>query len=153
MLSLKRFKALLDSYGAAPQRWPETQRAPGLELLRNSREAQRCFEEAQRLDQTLQVASTREDATLWPPGEREAALASLRARVWAHRPNSPIPSPRRPARFLVGAWASTPTHWAGAMALGVAVVALGVWIGGLQSEPPPADLLTMLSAPIHALAW
>lgn len=168
MLSLKRFQALLDSYGADPRRWPDAERAPAQRLLASSREAQRRFNEAQRFDQSLRDAGAHEDSTLWRSGEQQGALTSVLARFWAggpvrsrdtsaHRGLRPRLRTLLPALPLqldgIGGGTSSTARWAGTMAVGAAVLALGMWVGWQQSEPVAPDLITVLSAPIHGLSW
>ena len=83
MLTLKRFRTLIDSYGAAPERWPDSMRAEAEVLLRVSPEAQQLLAEARELDEAIGAASEREKAVSWPPGEEAAALARLRSGVAA----------------------------------------------------------------------
>ena len=71
------------SYGADLQRWPEEARRDAQALLDHSAEAGVLFDEARTLDQAIDQATIREDALLWPPGERDAALDRLRSGVEA----------------------------------------------------------------------
>lgn len=93
MLTLKRFKALTDSYGADPERWPEAMRLDAEALLRASAEARRVLAQARALDEAIDASSTREEALRWPPGQDEAALARLRARVAARLADSSHAAP------------------------------------------------------------
>ena len=52
-MNLERLRALLDRYGAASQRWPQTEREAAAALLANSTEARAMQEEAARLDRLL----------------------------------------------------------------------------------------------------
>jgi len=83
MLTLKRFEALTDSYGAEPERWPDDVRADAEALLRVSPEAQQLLAEARELDEGIDAARKRADAASWTPSEEAAALARLRAGVAA----------------------------------------------------------------------
>ena len=83
MLTLGRFRRLAASYGADLQRWPEEARRDAQALLDHSAEAGVLFDEARTLDQAIDQATIREDALLWPPGERDAALDRLRSGVEA----------------------------------------------------------------------
>jgi hypothetical protein len=161
MLSLRRFKMLIDSYGAEPRRWPDKDRPQAEALLKASPEARRLFEQALRLDGAIKEASVRQDTSLWRPGERDAALATLRAVVAARI--AVRSSDRRPARWYRvwwmlqgGRWAHPGfLRWVGMMVGSGVVVVAGLWIGWMQTRPPvSADLFTMLQlAPIRGLAW
>lgn len=83
MVTLKRFRALIDSYGADLRRWPKSQRGTAQDLLDRSPEARVLLEEARQLDQVIASAAAHEDARLWPAGEQGAALARLRLGVEA----------------------------------------------------------------------
>ena len=58
MMTLDRFAALVDAYGASPARWPEGERAAAVELMQASAEARRLAEEADRLDRLLDTPQT-----------------------------------------------------------------------------------------------
>jgi hypothetical protein len=55
-LSLERFRALLDAYGAGEERWPEPERARAATLLVQSVEARAIRDEAAMLDEQLDEA-------------------------------------------------------------------------------------------------
>lgn len=57
-MSLHRLRALLDAYGAAPDRWPMEERAAALALLAKSPEAQRLRAASAQLDVLLDQAPT-----------------------------------------------------------------------------------------------
>ena len=76
-MNLGRFKAILDAYGAAAERWPESERADALALARSSIEAARALGEARTLDATLNAA-----ADLPVPFE-SIRLSALQARILA----------------------------------------------------------------------
>jgi hypothetical protein len=161
MLTLRRFKALVDSYGADLQRWPPQVRGDAQALLGASLEARELLAEARRLDAAIE-ANARDDAALWQRRE-EAALARLRSGVAAR-----IASPARPSTAWRAAtiWRAedvlaaigralvlNPGRFGIAAGCAIAVVA-GLLIGGLYASTPAADsLLSMLDpAPIHLLA-
>ena len=58
MMTLDRFAALVDAYGASPARWPEGERAAAVELMQASAEARRLAEEADQLDRLLDTPQT-----------------------------------------------------------------------------------------------
>lgn len=55
-MTLRRLAALLDAFGARPERWPAAERAAALDLLRVSRAARRIQSEAAELDTVLDRA-------------------------------------------------------------------------------------------------
>lgn len=56
-MSLERLRAILDAYGAAPERWPATERTAAVLLLDSSEEARRVHAQAMRLDIVLDHAN------------------------------------------------------------------------------------------------
>ena len=56
-MSLERLRAILDAYGAAPERWPAGERTAAVLLLDSSEEARRAHAEAMRLDIVLDHAN------------------------------------------------------------------------------------------------
>lgn len=81
MMTLRRFKALTQSYGAQLQRWPQEERGAAQELLRSSPEAHALLEQERSLDEAIAAASAQQDSKRWLPGEQDAALARLRSGV------------------------------------------------------------------------
>jgi hypothetical protein len=57
---LPRFRAIVDAYGATPERWPEAERAAALNLARSSIVAARALAEARRVDMVLRLDADRE---------------------------------------------------------------------------------------------
>ena len=153
MMSLKRFRAMADSYGADLRRWPAERRTEAQALLDGSAQARAILDEARALDQAIEAAGRYEADRLGIAGEEDAALARLRAVVRA-RLAAPA-SPRRPA--ALGAWLQDAMvgqrSWFGMAAGGIAVIA-GLMIGSMDLTPPAQDnLLSMLEpAPIAVLA-
>lgn len=77
-MTLEQLTALLDAYGANPQRWPAEQRAAALALVLRSPEARAKRDAAARLDALLDSApSTRPSPEL---AARVLATAGVRAR-------------------------------------------------------------------------
>ena len=76
-MKLGRFQAILDAYGASPERWPEHERAAALTLSRSSVVAARALAEARVLDAALDAM---DDAELAPAPER---LSMLQTRIIA----------------------------------------------------------------------
>ena len=81
MMTLRRFRALTQSYGAELQRWPQDERGAAEELLRNSGAARALLEQERTLDEAIAAASTHEHSQRWPQGAADAALARLRSGV------------------------------------------------------------------------
>jgi hypothetical protein len=152
MMTLGRFRALAESYGAALPRWPAELRGEAEALLRASAAARALLAEARTVDETIAAAGRREDAALWPPGAREAALARLRSGVAARIGPSP---PRWPMGRLAG-WApsSAALGWVGLAAGGGLAVAAGLVIGAMSAAGPAPDavLAILQASPIHVLA-
>src|SRR5580692_7935829 len=104
MLTLSRFTALVDSYGAELNRWPEAVRAEAQALAESSPQARALLAAARVLDATIATARASHDASLWPPGDQAAALARLRSGVAARIASSANPGPgwRRFGAALAG---------------------------------------------------
>jgi hypothetical protein len=83
MLTLRQFQTLLDSYGADVGRWPEETRAGAQALLQASDDARALQQEARELDDVIATAGAHEERARWLTGERDVAMARLRARVSA----------------------------------------------------------------------
>lgn len=164
MLTLERFKALLSSYGAKPQRWPEAERADAEALLRVSEAARLLLSEAQELDDAIEAASALGHATPGSGGEQEAALLRLRARVAARIESLENDAPRRQLLSRAAAalrrvpatlrWAPAVLRPAAyprlgwlALAAGSLVIAAGLALGSLYGSAPPADNMLALLQP------
>lgn len=52
-MNLRRFSAIISSYGADPARWPEAERATAEAFVRSSDDAARLLSQAHRLDDML----------------------------------------------------------------------------------------------------
>jgi hypothetical protein len=158
MLTLKQFTAMLDSYGADPQRWPENLRAEAEAFLDRSEQARRSLADALALDDALISASAREEAKLWQPGDQDAALARLRSGVAARIASTSYQRPNRSlARTLFEGMQSVFSArlaWVGIGASGGVAIVAGLLIGAAFGAQPGQDnLLTMLQPdPIQILA-
>lgn len=117
-LSLERLQAILETYGAVPQRWPAAERAAALALLADSAPARALRDREARLDQALRQ--------LTPPPPSEALVGRL-ARQPLPRPPA-APAVRRP--WLLG--------WA-AQGAAFAAVALVAFVAGLAVPSPLRD--------------
>jgi hypothetical protein len=159
MLTLKRFKAMADCYGADLRRWPESMRKDAETLIANSQEANTLLAEAREFDEAIRSASLHEDASLWLPGEQDAALARLRSGVAAQLsvvPGSRSVNFRSYMTFFEGLdWMAGPRlGWAGLAASSVVAVVAGLLIGSAYDMPSGSGgLLAMLQpVPIEILA-
>jgi hypothetical protein len=145
MMTMKRFRALADSYGADLQRWPEQMRPQARALLDSSAEAQDIVARARRVDEAIAAAGAERSGRLWSGDRPEAALVRLRNNVAARiRPAAATPAARgirartpRGARHRMG--------WLGlATAASVAIVA-GIALGALYlPSTSQQDLLALL---------
>jgi hypothetical protein len=154
MLTLRRFRAMADSYGADLRRWPEEVREEARALLNASPEARALLGAAQALDDVIEGASRHETAARRERGGPDAALARLRSRVAARIAASADLRSGWALPQAPGAAPSRRLRWAGiAAGSGLAIVA-GLLIGALSAPAPASDtLLPMLQpAPIHFLA-
>lgn len=120
----ERFNALIESYGAAPERWPEAERAAALVLMEESPDARRRLNEASRLDGALDAA-----AAPPVPGDLRAAVRDIGVALATRRAGS------APPVLLV--WLARPALRGAAMA--VAVV-LGLAVGMVVTPSRVDDL-------------
>jgi hypothetical protein len=154
MLTLRRFRAMAESYGADLQRWPDALRSEAQALARGSAEARAVLDEARALDEAVAAAGAREDtALLWQPGAQDAALARLRSGVAGrigHRP-----ADRHFGwRLAIAGWRGAPElRWIGLATGGGAAILAGLLIGAMYASPPASDstLATLLPGPLHGL--
>jgi hypothetical protein len=159
-MKMTRFQALVLSYGAQLQRWPDSERSEAEALLAVSAQARRILDEAQVLDQALEYASDKWTSEGWQAEEQDAALANLRSGV-----ASRIAHPPYARQVRVQADTSTLQTWVlraralchggwGLATSGALAVAIGIFVGWMQAPgPEPVNVISMLeSAPIHMLA-
>ncbi len=157
MLTLRRFKALAESYGANLARWPDRERHEAETLLNTSAQARMLIDEAQMLDAAIAFAQSPEDTRLWPADEQAAALARLRSGVEARIAARPK---KGRARFRAAGWSGWKgvfTVFAGhpdiaGMAIGSAFsIVVGLLIGtAFGASYSPDNLQAMLqAAPLH----
>ncbi len=111
MMTLDRLRAVLDAYGAAPERWPDGERDAALALVAASPAARALRDDAARLDALL------DDDVVESPS---AALAS--------RIVAAAPAPRR-VRVI------QPARWLVPLAL---AAGLALWFGRPVEQPVPA---------------
>lgn len=115
-MTLERFTAIVDAYGANPERWPDAERAGGLALLELSPEARAARDAAATLDRLLDHAPV---AASDPALERSVLARGPRAKV----------VPLRPKRRLVPV---------AAFAL-AAAASLAVWLVNRPAPMPALD--------------
>ncbi len=153
-MSLARLRALLDAYGANPDRWPPEERDAGRALLAHSPQAQRWRDASAQLDAFLDLAP----ADVASPALIERILAVTPGRGGAeiattstHMPRS---APARPSRRAT--WRSPAWRYAGAALPLAAAAALVLWLLATPSRTPErTDVmiaeLGMYDAPTDAL--
>ena len=155
MLTLRRFEALVDTYGADPHRWPQELRVDAQALLSASPEARALLTEARALDDVIDAAGSCADGSRWQPGEQELALARLRAGVAARIAAS---APSQPARHRFAWWsaaagrrvASRRLRLLGLATGGAFAIIVGLAIGSLYESanaPVPQGVLVSLLQP------
>ena len=126
-MELGRFHTILNAYGAAPERWPEDERAAALALTRASVPAARALADARALDQSLDAYAI-SGITLDPN-----SLVLLQARI--------VASAQPMMQSWIGRWfgvSLTPRQlWPSLAGLAMAsILGFAVGLGGiLQTEP------------------
>jgi hypothetical protein len=80
--SVERLRALLEAYGAAPERWPDEERAGAEALLARSAAARAQRAEAEALDRLLDAAPVTAPSAALTGRVLAAAPRSRAARVW-----------------------------------------------------------------------
>ena len=155
MLTLRRFEALVDTYGADPHRWPQELRVDAQALLSTSPEARALLAEARALDDVIEAAGSSADSLRWPPGEQELALVRLRAGVAARIAAS---APPQPARSRFAWWPAAAGRRVGSPRLrllglatgGAFAIIVGLAIGSLYESanaPVPQGVLVSVLQP------
>ncbi|MFM9939077.1 MAG: hypothetical protein ACKVP7_06240 [Hyphomicrobiaceae bacterium] len=148
-LDLAGLEALLDTYGADRQRWPEVQRNAVDAMLAASPEARARLAEAQALDRVLALGApvaTSVSATLVDRIMAEALDAKTdgaQQREADQRRGAVIPLKRRPAMPLQPAQAATAREsqrrtstWAAAAVLALALMT-GIALGSMEALSGP----------------
>lgn len=122
-MTIERFAALLDAYGADARRWPPAERAQAQAFAATHPRAGALLAEAGRLDDALV------DPAPQVPHE-------LRARILAA-----APTPRQAARWALAAWARMFAPGAALVAAGVAGVMFGAVLGAGSADTSAQVLL------------
>lgn len=147
MLTLRRFRAMAECYGADLRRWPTKAYTDALALLEAEPRARAILDAERRLDGAIETAGKRIDATFLHPGENAAAVARLRDSVALSI------AARSTSQWWQ--WTLWPyLRWFGMASGGGLAIGAGLVIGTLYAATPEADtLLTMLQpSPLHVLA-
>jgi hypothetical protein len=158
MMALGRFRRLLDSYGADPQRWPQERRVGAQTLLNSLAQARAMLEETERVDAVIAAASAREDAALAQRSPPDAALQRLRSGVAARIATEVKPPAEQRTTWALAAriqrLLSPRLYWATMATGGGIAVAAGLLLGATYAAAPsPNAALSMLqSSPIVFLA-
>jgi hypothetical protein len=128
-----RFRSLLESYGAAIERWPEVEQSPARRLLETSPEARAAHERALVLDAALDANRVSIDA---------ATLGRMRAVIREHVARMPsAPSRDSAPRTLWDALWTAPSVRLAALA---AAAVASIWIGWASANPPHPSLFAVL---------
>ncbi len=166
MLTLGSFKSLAKSYGGSVERWPADVQQEARATLAASEVARNLLREEHTLDGML-MRATEATAGLHAAATRheapDAALTRLRSGV-AARIGAASPPPRRLAPDWLaarsGGWLATlgngtmTARWFGLATSSGVLLAGGFWIGWIQTNGGPVDLLGALQqAPIGGLPW
>lgn len=150
MMTLRRFRALADSYGADLQRWPEPVRAQAIAFLGGSVEAQAVMSRARELDEAMAAAGAARLERLWGESSPDAAQRRLQENVSARirRPSlTGSPAPDGTTSSAAMRYPPRRVGWVGfATAAGLAVLA-GLALGILYPPPAPQEDLTALLQP------
>ena len=157
MMRMRRFRALLASYGAEPGLWPDAERPAAEALLASSAEARALAEAERTIDLVLHAAARRTE-TKPPPDEGEdAALARLRSGIAARI--TPLAAPARPSRvgiplrLAAGGAVLSGRHLAFGALASISVLA-GLSIGALEAVPQagaPGIAVLLQAAPVAGL--
>lgn len=118
-MTMGRVAALIDAYGASPERWPEAERQQALALLAQSAAARELLHQARELDLLLDAAPVAppsralEDRIMaarprpvvkpaFATPTRSRARASFSARLWSDYRSAALPAGMLAASILLG---------------------------------------------------
>jgi len=143
MLTIKRFKALADSYGGRLERWPAEVRGEAETVLKSSPQARQILSEASALDEAMEAARRHDDESRWAPGQADAALARLRAGVSTRLAMSSARA--KPSKLSDRmSWLFFPKLGSIAVAMGCGCTVLAGLFIGFMDAPVQSNFLTML---------
>jgi hypothetical protein len=128
-MSLERFEALVDAYGAQSDRWPDEERSSALALLSDSAPAQQALHGATALDDLLD--NLLDDAPVEEPS------AALRRQILAAAPERQPTWLERLDRLSEQLWPFTP-RWQPATGL-AAAAAFGIVVGPMVPDTAAAS--------------
>ena len=138
-MPLARFRALLDAYGANPDRWPPEERDAARALLAQSPHAQRWRDASAQLDAILDLA---------PAGATASALVERILAAAPEHQTAASATARPPAPRLVSAQATRRAtrrarawRYAGAALPLAAAAVLVLWL--LTASPPTPERTTV----------
>ena len=140
-MSLERLRALLDAYGANPDRWPPEEREAGRALLAQSPEARRRRDASAQLDAILDLAPTPEAS----PTLIESIVAAVPQRGGAEIATTGL-HPRRLASSRTSRGAtqrSRAWRYVGAALPLAAAAALVLWLLAGPSRNPERTNVTI----------
>jgi hypothetical protein len=148
MLTLKKFKATLEIYGADLTRWPQTLRSNAYSLLTLSSEARASFDEARAFDDAIESARIHDRS--FDLEESNAALTRLRYRVQARiaSDDTRLSIYKRFTAWLRSGNAQLSLSGAGMIAAVGVTVITGLVIGATYKTVPfNSSLFSMLQPP------
>lgn len=119
-MPLDRIRALLDTYGAMPERWPEEERAAAQDLLAESNDAQALLRETTLFDGALDLVEA--PAPSEELARRIEELVYLRPATATQRPRQK-PSLAHRLRSWRAAWRPAVLAASGALGLAIGVAA------------------------------
>ena len=140
-MPLDRIRALLDTYGAMPERWPEEERAAAQDLLAESNDAQALLRETTLFDGALDLVEA--------PAPSEELARRIEELVYL-RPATATQRPRQNPRWHTACGAGAPPggqrFWRppvrSALAIGVAAAQPS------KTTSPPFDTVELRALPV-----
>ena len=129
-LDLDRFQAIVEAYGASPDRWPAEDRTRALSLLAHSADAKRIHAAAERLDTVLDSAA--------PPPPDAAFAERIRGLPW--RPPEAASAYRESGYAVLRRIAAVLLVGLVGVAIGLAIPRGGTSSGGGADPAGPAAI-------------
>ena len=134
-MDLKRFAAIVESYGAGPTHWPEAERAAAEALLLESLEAQALVAAAKPVDRLLDAVPA-----LLPSSDLRAAVLAGAARRPRVSLRARLADAWRELAGELGGWRLAGSVLAASLVLGVLT---GGLLSGLAASETSPDLLQL----------